>query len=53
MAYEPQRIHEVNWAFSTKKQANYTTLVPDASLDQRVAMIGTDIGDLSTAPWSR
>ncbi len=52
MAYEPQRIHEVNWAFSTKKQANYTTLVPDASLDQRVAMIGTDIGDLSKVTLS-
>ena len=52
MPYEPQRIHEINWAFSTKKQANYSTLVADASLDQRVAMIGTDIADLSKTTLS-
>ncbi len=52
MPFEPQRIHEVNWAFSTKKQASYTTLVPDVSLDKRVAIIGADFGELSKAALS-
>lgn len=52
MPFEPQRIHEVNWAFSTKKQASYTTLVPDASLDKRVAIIGADFGELAKVTLS-
>ncbi len=52
MAYEPQRIHEWNWAFSTKKEAAYGTLVADANLTLRVNVIGADVGELTKGTLS-
>lgn len=36
MAYEPVRVYDVRWAFSTKKETAYGTLVADANLNKSV-----------------
>src|SRR5579883_3039293 len=45
--FDPQRIMDVKWAFSAKKQADYATLVPDDSITLAVPVIGSEIFELS------
>ncbi len=52
MPFEPQRAQDITWAFSTKKQADYATLVPDGNLDQHISLIGADVADLSRTSFS-
>ena len=52
MPFSPQRMHDVRWAFSNKKQASYSTLVADVDLTQQVAMIGADVAELSRTSYS-
>lgn len=47
MPFSPQRMHDVRWAFSNKKQASYSTLVADVDLNQQIAIIGADVAELS------
>src|SRR5579885_84942 len=50
--FDPQRIMDVKWAFSAKKQADYATLVPDDSITLAVPVIGTEIFELSRVQYT-
>lgn len=52
MPFEPQRTHEIDWVFSTKRGAAYATLVADVDLTQRIKLLGTDIGQLTRTQLS-
>ena len=52
MPFQPQRMHDVKWAFSNKQQADYATPVADNDLNQHVAVIGADVAELSRTSYS-
>jgi len=52
MPFQPQRTYDVNWAFSNKKQADYSTPVASNDLNQRIAVIGSDVAELSRTSHS-
>ena len=52
MSFQPQRMHDVKWAFSNKKQADYSTLVADNDLNQMVAVIGADVAELGRTAYT-
>src|ERR1035441_10037528 len=50
--FTPQRTYDVKWGFSTKQEAAYGTLVADSHIDHAVAVIGTNVGELSRTQYS-
>ena len=50
MAFTPQRDFDVGWAFSTKKQTNYATLLADVDLDRRTYFNAIEFGNISSKP---
>ena len=52
MPFQPQRMHDVKWAFSNKKQADYTTLVADNDLTQHISILGADVAELGRTSYS-
>ena len=48
MAFTPQRDFDVGWAFSTKKQTNYATLLADVDLDKRTYFNAIEFGNISS-----
>ena len=52
MPFQPQRTYDLTWAFSTKKQADYATLVANSDLTQHIAVIGSEVVELSRTSYS-
>jgi tail tube protein len=52
MSFQPQRMYDVKWAFSNKKQVDYTTLVADNDLNQHLAVIGADVAEVGRTSYS-
>ncbi len=52
MPFQPQRMHDVKWAFSNKKQADYTTLVADNDLTQHISILGADVAEVGRTSYS-
>src|ERR1035437_1790899 len=50
--FDPQRVMDAQWAFSGKKQTDYSTLVSDANMTKAVAVIGSEIADLSRTAFT-
>jgi hypothetical protein len=50
--FTPQRTYDVKWAFSTKQEAAYGTLVSDSHIDHAVGVIGTNVSEFSRTQYS-
>ena len=48
MPFEPQRDFDVGWAFSTKKQTDYATLLADVDLNKRTYFNAVDLGVITS-----
>ena len=50
--FDPARIMDAKWAFSSKKQADYATLVTDANMSLCVPVIGTEVAEISRTQFT-